>query len=106
MRFEAMLFCLEMDPQYREFEDPITYGGTMAISFDREESSPPSKKASTNARRFANYIETIVCYVCDDMELEDIYAAQALTAFIYCLSNPPGDKDAAEDSKLKLPEAT
>ena len=33
MRFEAMFACLEVDPHFRDFKDPITYGGTMSLVY-------------------------------------------------------------------------
>ncbi|KAL1713690.1 hypothetical protein EV715DRAFT_258143 [Schizophyllum commune] len=93
MRFEAMFACLEVDPHFRDFKDPITYGGTMSLVYDRERASNSGEIHQVRACRFASQVERIVRYVCDDMGFEDNHAAQALTAFVHCMSIPPGLKD-------------
>ena len=60
---------------------------------DRERASNSGEINQVRARRFASQVERTVRYVCEDMGFEDNHAAQALTAFVHCMSIPPGLED-------------
>ncbi|TRM61640.1 hypothetical protein BD626DRAFT_405678 [Schizophyllum amplum] len=101
-RFEAMCICLQVNPQVSIFKDPVTYGGAMAMLYaifqGRERRQHYETDGPQNARRFVNRVKQIVGYVSDDMQLDDVYVAQALTAFLWSLPAPPGAEGQVEEA--------